>query len=41
MPAEVRDRQLETILSLFPTLSKEMKVEIAKVDSASLPCSSC
>lgn len=34
MPAEVRDRQLETILSLFPTLSKEMKVEIAKVDSS-------
>lgn len=34
MPAEVRDRQLETILSMFPTLSKEMKVEIAKVDSS-------
>lgn len=34
MPAEVRDRQLETILSLFPTLSREMKVEIAKIDSS-------
>ncbi|MCT1577025.1 nitroreductase family protein [Oceanobacillus kimchii] len=34
MPAEVRDSQLETILSLFPTLSKEMKVEIAKIDSS-------
>ncbi|MCM3784541.1 nitroreductase family protein [Neobacillus mesonae] len=34
MPADVRDRQLETILSMFPTLSKEMKVEIAKIDSS-------
>ncbi|MFS0749865.1 nitroreductase family protein [Oceanobacillus sp. 1P07AA] len=34
MPAEVRDSQLETILSLFPTLPKEMKVEIAKIDSS-------
>ncbi|WP_272029914.1 nitroreductase family protein [Oceanobacillus kimchii] len=34
MPAEVRDSQLETILSLFPTLSKEMKIEIAKIDSS-------
>lgn len=34
MPAEVRDNQLETILSFFPTLSKEMKVEIAKIDSS-------
>ncbi|RJE88309.1 nitroreductase family protein [Paenibacillus sp. 1011MAR3C5] len=34
MPAEVRDRQLETILSMFPTLPKELKVEIAKVDSS-------
>ncbi|AVV58343.1 nitroreductase [Paenibacillus vortex V453] len=34
MPAEVRDRQLETILSMFPTLPKEVKVEVAKVDSS-------
>lgn len=34
MPAEVRDSQLETILSMYPTLPKEMKVEIAKVDSS-------
>ncbi|MGO4546413.1 nitroreductase family protein [Paenibacillus sp. 2TAB23] len=34
MPAEVRDSQLETILTMFPTLSKEMKVEVAKVDSS-------
>lgn len=34
MPAEVRDNQLETILSFFPTLSKEMKIEIAKIDSS-------
>ncbi|MFB9324686.1 nitroreductase family protein [Paenibacillus aurantiacus] len=34
MPAEVRDRQLETILSMYPTLPKELKVEIAKVDSS-------
>lgn len=34
MPAEVRDRQLETILSMFPTLSKELKVEVAKIDSS-------
>ncbi|AIQ11079.1 nitroreductase family protein [Paenibacillus durus] len=34
MPAEVRDSQLETILSMYPTLPKEMKVEVAKVDSS-------
>ncbi|MDH6670886.1 nitroreductase [Paenibacillus sp. LBL] len=34
MPAEVRDRQLETILSMFPALPKEVKVEVAKVDSS-------
>ncbi|MCM3127087.1 MULTISPECIES: nitroreductase family protein [unclassified Paenibacillus] len=34
MPPDVRDRQLETILSIFPTLTKEMKVEIAKIDSS-------
>lgn len=34
MPAEVRDRQLETILSMYPALSKELKVEVAKVDSS-------
>lgn len=34
MPAEVRDRQLETILSMYPTLSNEIKVEVAKVDSS-------
>lgn len=34
MPAKVRDSQLETILSMYPTLPKEMKVEIAKVDSS-------
>lgn len=34
MPAEVRDSQLETILSMYPTLPKELKVEIAKVDSS-------
>lgn len=34
MPAEVRDSQLETILTMFPTLSKELKVEVAKIDSS-------
>ncbi|GGG65409.1 nitroreductase family protein [Paenibacillus radicis (ex Gao et al. 2016)] len=34
MPAEVRDRQVETILSMYPTLPKELKVEVAKVDSS-------
>ncbi|GAB6930821.1 nitroreductase family protein [Paenibacillus sp. JCM 10914] len=34
MPAEVRDRQLETILSMYPTLPKETKVEVAKIDSS-------
>ncbi|KGE19665.1 nitroreductase family protein [Paenibacillus wynnii] len=34
MSAEVRDSQLETILSIYPTLPKEMKVEVAKVDSS-------
>ncbi|ASV67803.1 nitroreductase family protein [Cytobacillus kochii] len=34
MPPEVRNSQLETILSIYPTLSKEMKVEIAKIDSS-------
>ncbi|MFX3635025.1 MAG: nitroreductase family protein [Candidatus Pristimantibacillus sp.] len=34
MPAEVRDSQLETILSMYPTLPKELKIEIAKVDSS-------
>jgi nitroreductase len=34
MPAEVRDRILETILSMYPTLPKELKVEIAKIDSS-------
>ncbi|MDR9853653.1 nitroreductase family protein [Paenibacillus sp. VCA1] len=34
MPAEVRDRQLETILSMYPALSKELKIEVAKVDSS-------
>ncbi|MNZ95415.1 putative NAD(P)H nitroreductase YodC [compost metagenome] len=34
LPAEVRDSQLKTILSMYPTLPKEMKVEIAKIDSS-------
>ncbi|WP_152379942.1 nitroreductase family protein [Paenibacillus brasilensis] len=34
MPAKVRDSQLETILSMYPTLPKEIKVEVAKVDSS-------
>jgi len=34
MPAEVRDSQLETILSMYPTLPHNIKVEIAKVDSS-------
>ncbi|WP_042167894.1 nitroreductase family protein [Paenibacillus gorillae] len=34
MPAEVRDRQVPTILSMYPTLPKELKVEVAKVDSS-------
>lgn len=34
MPAEVRDSQLETILSMYPTLPQNIKVEIAKVDSS-------
>ncbi|MFF2093021.1 nitroreductase family protein [Paenibacillus sp. NPDC058174] len=34
MPAEVRDRQVGTILSMYPTLPKEVKVEVAKVDSS-------
>ncbi|MEC0225715.1 nitroreductase family protein [Paenibacillus alba] len=32
MPAEVRDRQLGTILSMFPALPKELKIEVAKID---------
>ncbi|MBB6634999.1 nitroreductase family protein [Cohnella thailandensis] len=34
MPADVRDRQLETILTMYPTLPKELKVEVAKIDSS-------
>ncbi|MEK8128818.1 nitroreductase family protein [Paenibacillus filicis] len=34
MPAEVRDRQLGTILSMYPTLPQEIKVEVAKIDSS-------
>ncbi|WP_379137901.1 nitroreductase family protein [Paenibacillus sp. sgz500958] len=34
MPAEVRDSQLGTILSMYPTLPKEVKIEVAKVDSS-------
>ncbi|BBI36631.1 nitroreductase family protein [Cohnella abietis] len=34
MPAEVRDRQLGAILSMYPTLPREIKVEVAKVDSS-------
>lgn len=34
MPAEVRDSQLKTILSMYPTLPQEMKVEVAKIDSS-------
>ncbi len=34
MPAEVRDRQLGTILSMYPTLPQELKVEVAKIDSS-------
>jgi len=34
MPAEVRDRQLGAILSMYPSLPKEIKVEVAKVDSS-------
>ncbi|MNW36645.1 putative NAD(P)H nitroreductase YodC [compost metagenome] len=34
IPADVRDRQLETILSMYPALSKELKVEVAKIDSS-------
>lgn len=34
MPAEVRDSQLKTILSMYPALPQEIKVEVAKVDSS-------
>jgi len=34
MPAEVRDRQVGAILSMYPTLPKEIKVEVAKIDSS-------
>ncbi|RRJ65773.1 nitroreductase family protein [Paenibacillus oralis] len=34
MPAEVRDRQLGTILSMYPILPQGLKVEIAKIDSS-------
>ncbi|MDI4643659.1 nitroreductase family protein [Cohnella hashimotonis] len=34
MPAEVRDSQLKTILSMFPTLPRELLVEVAKIDSS-------
>ncbi|KOR75941.1 nitroreductase family protein [Paenibacillus solani] len=34
MPAEVRDSQLKTILSMYPTLPQEIKVEVAKIDSS-------
>lgn len=34
MPAEVRDSQVATILSMYPTLPQELKVEVAKIDSS-------
>lgn len=34
MPAEVRDNQLKTILSMYPSLPQETKVEIVKIDSS-------
>ncbi|OBZ10612.1 NAD(P)H nitroreductase [Bacillus sp. FJAT-27264] len=34
MPAEVRDSQVKTILSMYPTLPKEVKIEVAKIDSS-------
>lgn len=34
MPAEVRDSQLESILSMYPTLPQHIKVEVAKIDSS-------
>ncbi|NUU60296.1 nitroreductase family protein [Paenibacillus agri] len=34
MPAEVRDSQVNTILSMYPTLPKEVKIEVAKIDSS-------
>lgn len=34
MPADVKERQLETILSMFPALPKKLKVEVAKIDSS-------
>ncbi|MFC3749359.1 nitroreductase family protein [Paenibacillus sp. GCM10012306] len=34
MPAEVRDSQVQTILSMYPTLPKELKIEVAKIDSS-------
>ncbi|MFF2019214.1 nitroreductase family protein [Paenibacillus sp. NPDC058177] len=34
MPAEVRDGQVNTILSMYPTLPKEVKIEVAKIDSS-------
>ncbi|MFD2329455.1 nitroreductase family protein [Cohnella sp. GCM10020058] len=34
MPPEVRDSQLNTILSMFPTLPRELLVEVAKIDSS-------
>ncbi|MFF2909347.1 nitroreductase family protein [Paenibacillus sp. NPDC057934] len=34
MPADVRDSQVKTILSMYPTLAKEVKIEVAKMDSS-------
>ncbi|MFE4712865.1 nitroreductase family protein [Paenibacillus sp. NPDC056722] len=34
MPVEVRDSQVNTILSMYPTLPKEVKIEVAKIDSS-------
>jgi nitroreductase len=34
MPAEVRDSQVKTILSMYPTLPKEVQIEVAKIDSS-------
>ncbi|REK76852.1 nitroreductase family protein [Paenibacillus paeoniae] len=34
MPAEVRDSQLSTILTMFPALPKELKIEVAKIDGS-------
>ncbi|MED3645866.1 nitroreductase family protein [Halalkalibacterium halodurans] len=34
MPADVRDKQMEQIMNYFPNLPREMRIEIAKIDSS-------